>query len=286
MKWLHQRSWNFWRLSVQTASFALLVSIPLLNFYLKFHFIQGWYQSISFGDLWFVSPLEGLERILVTRDIYGPLLVGMLIPVTLALLCGRVFCGWICPIHYLSDLSDRLKGIFTRSSKSRDRWLLPRQILWFALIGELLLSLIVGAPIFVFMSPPGLVGREMMRLVFFHTLALEALIVLGVLGMNLITRRFYCRYLCPLGALLALLGRKRRLRVTLNPHTCVHCGKCDSSCPLGLEPQQGESEHSHCWNCGTCVDVCPQQSLSFSWSEAVTVSEITQQAHVKEAGTL
>ncbi|MFO7830908.1 MAG: 4Fe-4S binding protein [Desulfuromonadaceae bacterium] len=269
MKWLHQRSWSFWRLSVQTASFALLVSIPLLNFYLKFHFIQGWYQSISFGDLWFVSPLEGLERILVTRDIYAPLLVGMLIPVTLALLCGRVFCGWICPIHYLSDLSDRAGGLLRRGKQKKDHWLLPRQILWFALIGELLLSLVIGAPIFVFMSPPGLVGREMMRLVFFHTLALEVLIVVGVLGMNLVTRRFYCRYLCPLGALLAILGRRRRLRVIVDPSSCVHCGQCDHSCPLGLEPQQGEGEDSQCWNCGTCVDVCPQESLSYRWQKEV-----------------
>src|SRR5690554_4505788 len=168
MKVLRQRSWSFWRLTVQSASFALLISIPLLNFYLNFNFIQGWYQSLSFGDLWFVSPLEGLERILITRSIYGPLLVGMLIPVVLALLCGRVFCGWICPIHYLSDLTERVTGAITRSKHTKDRWLLPRQILWVALIGELFLSLVVGAPIFVFMSPPGLVGRELMRLVFFH----------------------------------------------------------------------------------------------------------------------
>ena len=265
MKVLRQRSWSFWRLTVQSASFALLISIPLLNFYLNFNFIQGWYQSLSFGDLWFVSPLEGLERILITRSIYGPLLVGMLIPVVLALLCGRVFCGWICPIHYLSDLTERVTGVITRSKHTKDRWLLPRQILWVALIGELFLSLVVGAPIFVFMSPPGLVGRELMRLVFFHALALEALIIVGVVGMTLITRRFYCRYLCPLGALLALIGHRRKLRVVVNPNSCIHCSKCDNSCPLGLKPQQGEGEYSQCWNCGTCVDVCPQESLSYRW---------------------
>jgi ferredoxin-type protein NapH len=110
----------------------------------------------------------------------------------------------------------------------------------------------------------------MMRLVFFHTLALEALIVLGVLGMNLITRRFYCRYLCPLGALLALLGRRRKLRVVINPSTCINCGKCERNCPLGLAPQQGEGEGSHCWNCGTCIDVCPERSLSYKWKNPLS----------------
>ena len=262
---LRRHSWRFWRLTVQTASFSLLVWAPLANFFFNINFIQGWYQSISFGDLWFVSPLEGLERILVTRDLYGPLVVGMVVPVTLALLCGRVFCGWICPIHYLSELTDLVRAVITRKKQPRDLLQLPRQMLWCALIGELLLSMVIGAPLFVFLSPPGLVGREMMRFVFFHTVALEALIIVGVLVMNLVTRRFYCRYLCPLGGLLALLGRRRKLRVTLDAQSCIHCGQCDRSCPLGLSPQLGEGEDSQCWNCGNCIDACGQDSLHFHW---------------------
>ncbi|OQY19007.1 MAG: nitrate reductase [Desulfobacteraceae bacterium 4572_35.1] len=265
MLWLKKRSWNFWRLLVQTLSFALLITIPLLNYYLQFDFIQGWYQSISFGDLWFVSPLEGLERILVTRELYGPLLVGMALPVVLAFLCGRVFCGWICPIHYLSELSDRIRRLVTGKKQIKDRWLLPRWLLWIALIGELLLTMIIGAPLFVFLSPPGLVGRELMRLVFFNTLAIEGLVVVAVLLLNLITRRFFCRYMCPLGGLLSLVARRRKLRVVIDPTSCSHCNQCDKACPLGLEPQQGGGEYSQCWNCGACVDACSRGSLTYRW---------------------
>ncbi|MDY0190144.1 MAG: 4Fe-4S binding protein [Desulfuromonas sp.] len=257
--------WSFWRLVIQTASFALLVITPLLNFYLEFDFIQGWYQSISIGDLWFVSPLEGLERILVTRDLYGPLVVGMVLPILVALLLGRVFCGWICPINYLSELSDRLRHSVTGKKEIRDRWILPRWLLWWALVGELLVTMVVGAPVFVFLSPPGLVGRELMRVVFFHTIAVEALVVVAVLLMNLLTRRFYCRYFCPLGGLLSLLARRRHLQVVINPTSCKHCGRCDAACPLALEPQNGGGEYSQCLNCGACVDACPQESLTFLW---------------------
>jgi ferredoxin-type protein NapH len=221
-----------WRLLVQSGAFLLLVVTPFLNFYFQIHFVQGWFQSLGIGKLWIVSPLEGLESLLVAKIIYLPLLIGMAIPVVIALFLGRVFCGWICPIHFLSELSDRLVRLFTHKKLSKDFFILPRSLLWFALIVELVLTMVLGAPLFVFLSPPGLVGREIMRAVFFHTLAWEGLIVVAVLGANLITRRMFCRYLCPLGALLAFLGAKRKLVVSLEHELCSECGLCGRSCPL------------------------------------------------------
>ncbi len=254
-----------WRLLIQACAFLLILVNPFLILHFHFTFIQGWYQSLGIGKLWIVSPLEGLESILVAKHLYPPLLVGMLIPVLLALFLGRVFCGWICPIHFLSDLSDRLVTAVAGKKRIRDRFILPRSIFWYSLMGELLLAMILGAPLFVFLSPPGLVGREIMNAVFFHTLAVEGVVVLLVLGMNLITRRFYCRYLCPLGALLALIGSKRRLNVRRNSNACVSCGLCDRACPLGLKPSIDEGNSVHCWNCGACVDACATNALSLEW---------------------
>lgn len=277
--------WNRYRLTVQALAFLLLIAAPLLQVYAGITFIQGWYQSISIGQLWFISPLEGLERLLVTKSLYGPLVVAMLIPVTLALLLGRVFCGWICPIHFLSDLSDRLRRLLTRKRWLKDHWLLPKQLLWLVLAGELLATMVLGAPLFVFLSPPGLVGRELMLLITFHTVSVEIGIILGVLLLNLITRRFFCRYLCPLGGMLAFLGRKRRLRVAKQATACNSCGICSRSCPLGLDPQNGEAAGPYCWNCGACIAACPQQALHFEWRqgrvqlppEALTSSPVRQE---------
>ncbi|OEU84155.1 MAG: nitrate reductase [Desulfobacterales bacterium S5133MH4] len=254
-----------WRLLVQTGSFLVILLNPFLNYYLQINFIQGWYQSLSIGKLWFVSPLEGIETILVSKLIYMPLIIGMAGPIILALLLGRVFCGWICPINYFSDIIDRICKIFSGKRFRKDRVILPKAIFWYALAGELLFAMILGAPLFVFLSPPGLVGREIMMAVFFHTLALEGVVVLIVLGLNLITRRFFCRYLCPLGALLAFLGTKRQLLVVQDQESCKECGLCDRACPLGLSPSYGEAESSYCWNCGECIDICEQNALNFRW---------------------
>jgi ferredoxin-type protein NapH len=255
-----------WRNLAQGLALALLAAIPLASYYLHFTFVQGWYQSLGVGDFWFVSPLEGLESMLVTRQLHGPLLVGLLVPVVVAALLGRVFCSWVCPINTLQEFSDWLAKRLGGSRKARpDRWSLPRSLLWYVLVIELVLTLVLGVPLWVFLSPPGLVGRELMTLVFFHTLAWEGVIILAVLGLNFVNRRLYCRHLCPLGGLLGVLGLKRRLVVRHGPDSCIGGQKCDRVCPLGLAPSRGESLNAHCWNCGKCVDVCDHGGLEFRW---------------------
>lgn len=246
-------------------AFLLLVVNPLLNYHFGITFIQGWYQSLGIGELRLVSPLEGLESLLVTRQVYVPALIGMAIPLLVAALLGRVFCSWICPISFLAELLAMIRARIDRNGALRDRLVLAKRLLWFALIGELLLSLILGAPLFVFLSPPGLVGRELMLAIFFQSLAWEGVLVVVVLMLELLTRRFYCRYFCPLGGLLALVGRRRALCVTPQPDNCTRCGRCDPVCPLGLKPSGNESLSAYCWNCGTCIDHCRHRALLFTW---------------------
>lgn len=247
------------------AAFVLLMVTPLLNYYGNITFIQGWYQSLGIGELRLISPLEGLESMLVSRQLSVPIWVGMLVPVLVAALLGRVFCSWICPISFLAEGMAGLQRRLRTRKQLYDRLVLSKKLLWLALIGEVLLSLILGAPLFVVLSPPGLVGRELMLAVYFHRLAWEGLLVVAVLFLELLTRRFYCRYFCPLGALLALLGSKRRLVVEYQPAGCNGCGRCAQACPLGLHPNQGESVTAYCWNCGVCIERCPEQVLQFAW---------------------
>jgi len=254
-----------WRMLSLTAAFLVIFCNPFLIYYAGIDWIQGWYQSLGIGKLWFVSPLEGLESLLVTKTLYLPALIGMTIPLVLALLLGRVFCSWICPISFLAELINRLRRLVSRRKYLKDRLVLAKQLLWYALIGELLVTMILGAPLFVFISPPGLVGREIMMAVFFHTLALEGVIVVVVLLLELLTRRFYCRYFCPLGALLALVGTRRKLRVIRDAESCIQGGLCDKACPMGIKPAADEAVSAYCWNCGSCLDACKPGSLDFHW---------------------
>jgi ferredoxin-type protein NapH len=250
---------------VLTAAFLLIVLNPLLNYYLHSNFLQGWYQSLSIGSLWFVSPLEGIESLLITKSLYLPALIGMVIPVGIALVLGRVFCSWVCPVSFLLEVVDGLRRRLAGRRHLANRCLVAKRVLWFVLLGEIILSMVLGAPLFVFLSPPGLVGREMMMLVFFKSFALEGLLIVVILLLELLTRRMFCRTFCPLGGMLALLGRHRRLRIHLDIDGCTSCGACTRACPMGLLPEQGEGSSAYCWNCGECVDSCRQKTLSFRW---------------------
>ena len=260
---------RFFRYAFLTASFLLITVNPILNYKWDINFVQGWFQSLGIGNMWIVSPLEGLETILTGKFFYLPSIIGMLIPLTLAFLMGRVFCSWMCPITFLSMLTDKLLGLFPVVGKKlkyrKGLIILNRRVIWFALLAELILTMVVGYPLFVWWSPPGLVGRETMFYVFYHVITIEIYIVVAVLLLNLITRRFFCRYLCPLGALLALVASKRQLVIEYNADKCLSCKVCDKKCPMGIKPSVGESQSIYCWNCAECVDACPAGALKFTW---------------------
>jgi ferredoxin-type protein NapH len=251
-----------------SGAFLLILVNPFLIYYTGIDWLQGWYQSLGIGRLWFVSPLEGLESILVSKQVYLPALIGMAGPILVALLLGRVFCSWVCPISFLTEMLDRLRRLVGRSKYLRDRLVFARQLLWYALIGELFITMVLGAPLFVFISPPGLVGREIMTAVFFHKAAVEGVVVLLVLALELLTRRMYCRYFCPLGGLLALIGTRRKMVVVQDEESCLQCGRCDQACPMGISPARGEALTAYCWNCGACIDACVPGALDFHWRSA------------------
>ncbi|RUM42898.1 MAG: nitrate reductase [Desulfurobacterium sp.] len=259
---------TWWRYAFLTFCFLLIAGNPFLNYHWDVNFVQGWFQSIGIGNLWVVSPLEGLESILTAKFFYMPSLVGMVIPVVVALLMGRVFCSWMCPVEFFSMLTDKVLGLFSKKLKYRkDLLSLPHKVLWFALSAELLLTMVIGYPMFVWWSPPGLIGREIMFYAFYKVVTVEVWIVVIVLLLNLLTRRFFCRYLCPLGALLALLGKRRQLVIKYLSSRCVNCKVCDTRCPMGIKPSVGESQSVYCWNCSECVDACPTGALKFTWRD-------------------
>lgn len=214
----------------------------------------------------------GLESLLISILIYMPSLLGMIAPLLVALFLGRVFCSWICPVSFMLEQIDRLRRWIGRRKWLANHLVVVKKTLWFALLGEIIVSLIVGAPLFVFWSPPGLVGREIMMAVFFHTLALEGILLLVVIALEFVTRRFFCRSFCPLEGLLAFVGHKRKLRVIVVPKNCTQCGQCEKACPMGLIPQAGEGETPYCWNCGECLDSCAFNALKFQWKDGPHVT--------------
>ncbi|MEN8130123.1 MAG: quinol dehydrogenase ferredoxin subunit NapH [Pseudomonadota bacterium] len=210
------------------------------------------------------DPFATLQILLTRHLVNSEILIGAaIILVFYALLGGRVWCSWVCPINMVTDLAAWLRSRLD----IRDMFRLTRNIRYTVLVLALLLSAITGVAAFEWVSPISMLHRE---LIFGAGLGWMA--VLGVFLFDLLVLRHgWCGHLCPLGAFYALLGRFAPLRVRFDAPTCTHCVECVKVCP---EPQVlnlkraatvGMIGSGECSNCGRCITVCPEGTLSFDW---------------------
>lgn len=188
--------------------------------------------------------------------------------IVVTLLVGRIFCSWICPLGTLGEWSAGLArrlGIRRRELPSG----VDRKLRW---AKYLVLALVVGfawwlgklawrdfdpwvAWMHLSEGFEGFLERPWAFLILFGT----------VIGASLFIERFWCRYLCPLGAFLAILQRFSLFKVQRNQTSCIACGKCDRTCPVSLEPMTSDRVASpECLACGRCTDACPVEgTLTF-----------------------
>jgi len=91
-------------------------------------------------------------------------------------------------------------------------------------------------------------------------------IFVAIVGLNFWRPRFWCRYICPLGALLGLVGKNPALRLKQNPELCNDCRLCVADCPGAANPQMTDGwKPSECFYCWNCRSACPHGALSFGF---------------------
>ena len=182
-----------------------------------------------------------------------------------ALAVKKSFCGWICPVGALSDGVWRLGSrIFARN------FIIPRaadsilRSVKYLLMAFFLYIVILKMPSFVimrFLEGDYYKIADVKMLFFFTKMTTATAIALSLLFLlSLFYKNFWCRYLCPYGALLGLISFFSPLKVTRNDAACIHCGKCTKNCPSLLPVEQLRSVRSpECTGCLTCISHCPAQ---------------------------
>lgn len=253
------------------------------------------------ADLFFrLDPLVGLAHMLAAREIVLGLLVGALITLIAALVLGRAWCGWLCPLGAVLDVTPA-RAPRPRAVDLSPRW---RQVKHF-LLALILISAAFGSLSFLFLDPITLLYRTLATALWPATHALlwaaekllyhvpflqggidaleatrgallplaqplypsgvlMALLFAGILALNAIRPRFWCRYLCPLGALLGLVSKAAWLRRIVG-ETCIDCGRCARACPTGTidASRSYASDPAECTMCLDCVPACARLGQHF-----------------------
>ena len=105
-----------------------------------------------------------------------------------------------------------------------------------------------------------LVADAKMLLFFLYPTAMTVKVIVLLLIASLVVRNFWCRYLCPYGALLGLAAMAGPLQVRRNASRCIDCKKCARICPASIRiPQNSVVRHPECIGCAECVEVCPEK---------------------------
>ncbi len=250
-----------------------------------------WWRIRGWPVNWFLQldPLTALGTFLATRTLYAGL-AWSLATIALTVVLGRFFCGWVCPLgtliqavgwwgrrplHFMEKVN---KNAYRRAQR------IKYYVLFFVLAAsalglvlprgsEMLVSLQTGL-----LDPIPLLHRSVNLALlpmadraglalpnesaYYDNAALIGAVFAAILLLNIILPRFYCRFICPLGALLGILGRFALWRIGKSRSDCRMCMRCETDCEGACEP----SEHfraAECVLCMNCLRTCDDNVVGF-----------------------
>ncbi len=235
-----------------------------------------------------LDPLVTLSTALSGGYVYRSLAWALgIFLLTVAL--GRVFCNWICPYGTFHQWMGWLFNLWSTKDRIASNRYRPSQFLKYALLVIFLVLASLGALQIGLLDPIVILYRAMTvvfapasdmmidalapldalkfapgvpRRIFVGSFWVGALF-LALAAANLWMPRFYCRVLCPLGALLGVLSRFALLRINRDVHKCTDCDLCLTRCEGAADPQ-AQLRLSECFACMNCIDDCPEDALSFT----------------------
>ncbi len=219
-----------------------------------------------------LNPLQALAAMVGGREFilnYWP----ALLTVVVTLLVGRVWCGWFCPLGAVLELFGRTGRFFRWQNLRRFKYVILFTILVMAAFGSLAFMYFEPITIFVRgLTVPlkpllAYIGLEDKKEFVWPQISwyLIAIPFVLVLLLNIVERRFWCRYLCPLGALIGLGSKFSVFKRFVNQKSCVQCGDCAAICTMGAISSERDftSDPAECIMCMDCAVPCRKTAITF-----------------------
>ena len=217
-----------------------------------------------------ISALMSLYYFFLTGEIHDAHPAGffiLLAIISISLVFGKSFCSWLCPVGFISELvgdfGEKIqKKLFKRKLKLPRFLDFPLRSLKYLLLAFFIYAIFISMTALslkYFLDSPYNIMADVKMYHFFANISRFALIVIGVLFLlSIVIRNFWCRYLCPYGALLGIASLISPNKIKRDPVSCIDCGLCAKACPSNIKVDKKINVFSdECSTCLRCVDACP-----------------------------
>ena len=218
-----------------------------------------------------ICPYGGLESMLsliAVGTFLKRIVIGTFVlfgtTVLLALTMRRSFCGQICAFGGMQEFFGKIGNKLFKK-----RPVLPQKLdrvlryLKFVVLGVTVVMAWITGELWITPYDP---FNALGHLADFQALTTSYLVgfivLIATLLGSIVYDRFFCKYLCPAGALYGLIGKASPYAVRVDEDTCIRCGKCNRACPMNVDvmnAKNGKVTSMECINCNECVTACPVQ---------------------------
>lgn len=220
--------------------------------------VEGWLP---------IAGLMNLKYLLATGQvpaIHPAALFLMIAFLVISIVFRKAFCGWLCPIGTISEALWKMGRRLLGRNWRFPRWIdLPMRGLKYLLLAFFVYAIggMSAAAIEAFLaSPYGLVADIKMLHFFMHLSGTAAITLVALAILSIFFQNFWCRYLCPYGALAGIAALFSPARMLRNEQKCIDCGRCAQACPALLKVDElSRVRSAECMACLECVTVCPAE---------------------------
>jgi ferredoxin-type protein NapH len=257
--------------------------------------------SLELFGVSFTCPLGFLQTTLASRTFVPEAWISVGLVILATILLGRFFCAWLCPTPLVkafvaANAKPKPEAAKNGSENPTDDPLQAIEVIkvkragnlssvmenpyssYAVLAGSLISSYFFGFPVFCLVCPVGLFFGSLFairRLFFSQMVTLELILFPTILMVEIFVLKSWCTKLCPLGALLRIVGSINNgfFRPRVSKETCfktwgMDCQVCKRVCPEGIDLGKERASLSACTNCFECWQKCPTKAidwLPFSW---------------------